>query len=284
MGDFLYICFMEETVKDTCLYMHTRKSDGRIIYIGIGCEKRPYDKTNRGRFWKNMIKSHNGFDVVILKSDMTWNEACDLEIKMIAFYGRIKPSKDNPNYGCLVNMTDGGDGTKGYNHSEESKQKRRERMTGENNPQFGRTGEKSASYGVSINDIWIDRYGVEVADEKRKEVNQKISEKVSGENHPMFGKKCEWVVERNRSEKIRQINKERMTGEGNPMFGRTGENHHNYGKTGEDNARSRKVICIETNKIYSCIKDAAEDNGVNLSTLRGYLRGNRPNKTSIRYL
>jgi hypothetical protein len=274
MGDFLYICVMEELVKDTCLYMHTRKSDGRIIYIGIGSEKRPNDKTNRGRFWKNMIKNHNGFDVVILKTGMSWKEACDLEIKMIAFYGRIKPSKDNPNYGCLVNMTDGGDGTKGCTHSEESKQKRRERMTGEKNHMFGRFGEKNHMFNRTGENNPL--FGI------RR--NKEVILKISGKNHHMYGKKNHELSERNRSEESRQRQRERMTGKSNPMFGRNGENHPNYGKTGEDNGRSRKVICVVTNKIYTCIKDAAEDNGVNLSTLRGYLRGNRPNKTSLRYM
>ena len=56
---------------------------------------------------------------------MTWEEACDLEIKMIAFYGRRDKKQ-----GCLVNLTDGGDGTKGWVPSEKTKQKIRKKAIG----------------------------------------------------------------------------------------------------------------------------------------------------------
>jgi hypothetical protein len=218
--------------RDTCLYIHTRKSDGGIFYVGIGDSKRPYDKRNRNKYWYNVVKKHD-YDVVILKTNMTWKEACDLEIIMIAFYGRIKPSKKNLNYGCLVNMTDGGDGTKGLIMSEENKKIISERMktkTGKNNYRFGKT--------------------------HNEETKKKMSENMNGKNNHRFGKKASEETKKKMSEK------------------RKGEKHPN----------SKKVICNITNKIYNCIKDAAEDIGVNINTLRGYLCGDRPNKTSIRYL
>jgi hypothetical protein len=70
--------------KDTCLYIHTRKDNGRIFYVGIGTIKRPYSIDNRNRFWKSVVKKY-GRDVTILKTDMSWEDACQLEIMMIAF-------------------------------------------------------------------------------------------------------------------------------------------------------------------------------------------------------
>jgi len=123
-----------ENEQKYCLYIHTRKDDGGIFYVGIGDEKRPYDKTGRNRFWKFVVKKHE-YDVTILKTNMSWEQACDLEIKMIAFYGRKDKKK-----GSLVNMTDGGDGSKGLIHSEESKLKMREKRigkyVGENHPSY----------------------------------------------------------------------------------------------------------------------------------------------------
>jgi len=104
---------MEETVKDTCLYMHTRKSDGRIFYIGIGNEDRPTDKNGRNKYWCNTVNKHD-YNVTILVNNLTWERACELEVIMIAFYGR----KDTVG-GPLVNLTDGGDGHK--NPSEEAR-------------------------------------------------------------------------------------------------------------------------------------------------------------------
>ncbi len=151
-----------EEKKDICLYIHTRKDDGVIFYVGIGNEKRPYDKNKRSKFWKNMVKKHNGFDVNIIKTDMSWKQACNLEIKMISFYGRIKPNPKNLYYGCLVNMTDGGDGTKGFTHSEETKEKMREFNRRENHPMFGKT--------------------------HSEETKEKIRKATIAKNNPFFGK------------------------------------------------------------------------------------------------
>jgi len=111
---------LTQELKDTCLYMHTRKSDGRIFYIGIGDENRPNDKAGRNQYWHNTVNLHD-YNVTILAENLSWERACDLEIKMIAFYGR----KDLK-HGCLVNMTDGGQGAKGRVLSDESIEKLRQ--------------------------------------------------------------------------------------------------------------------------------------------------------------
>jgi hypothetical protein len=217
--------------KDTCLYIHTRKNDGGIFYVGIGDIKRPYSFDSRNRFWKFIVNKYD-YDVTILKTNMSWEEACDLEIKMIAFYGRRDKKQ-----GCLVNLTDGGDGTKGWVPNEKTLQKMRKNhhnVSGKNNPMFGRTGEKHPKFG-----------------KKYPEHSIKMKGKMIGEKNPNFGKK-------NPEHSIR------MSGEGNP--------------------KSKKVICNITGKIYKCVREAAEDNGVNYGTLKFYLRNNRKNKTSLRYI
>jgi hypothetical protein len=220
--------------KDTCLYIHTRKSDGGIFYVGIGNEKRPYTKKNRNKYWYDMVNEYGGFDVTILKTGMSWEEACELEIKMIAFYGRIKPYKKNPNYGCLINMTDGGEGSKGIIFNEETLQKMSEKK-------IGKKASEETKKKQSLSNIG----------KKRSEETKKKMSKPKSEEH-----------------------RKNLTGKNNP----------NFGNIGEKNATAKKVICIVTNKIYGCIKDAAEDIEVNYTTLMSYLRGNNPNKTSIRYL
>ena len=210
--------------KDTCLYIHTRKDDGGIFYVGIGDKKRPYTTKNRNRHWYNVVKKHD-YDIIILKTGMSWEEACNLEIKMIAFYGRIKPSKNNLNYGCLVNQTDGGNGAKGAVWSDEAKKKRSELNIKNGNRRPSRKGM-----------VWTD--------ESKK--------KISGGNNPMFGKTHT------------EETKKKMTG----------KNH----------SRSRKVICSVTGNIYACIREAAENNGINYGRLKDYLLGRSRNKTSLRYL
>jgi group I intron endonuclease len=46
-----------------------------------------------------------------------------------------------------------------------------------------------------------------------------------------------------------------------------GEKNHMYGKYGKLNSHSRKVRCIETQKIYDAIKDAERDTGINCNNI-----------------
>lgn len=65
-------------------------------------------------------------------------ELDELEVYYIDHYDAYR-------YG--YNHTIGGGGARGFKHSEESKEKRRQRMFGENNPMYGRTGELNPAYG-----------------------------------------------------------------------------------------------------------------------------------------
>ena len=142
------------------LYRHTRLDKNEPFYIGIGDnETRAYNKVNRTKHWKSIAKK--GYEVEVLLEDLTWEQACEKEREFIALYGR----KDLKT-GTLVNLTDGGEGTFGYKHTEEVKQKLRdlysgignqwygkarpehsEKLKGEKNPCYGRTGEKNPMFG-----------------------------------------------------------------------------------------------------------------------------------------
>jgi hypothetical protein len=96
--------------KNVYLYLHTRKDNGIIFYVGIGVDNRPneFGKGQRNERWYEVYQEAGGCDVTILYDDLTWGRACELEIMMISFYGR-----EITNEGFLVNITKGGDGTLG---------------------------------------------------------------------------------------------------------------------------------------------------------------------------
>lgn len=91
-------------MRDCVVYHHIRLDTNEIFYIGIGCFKRAYSKHGRNNYWKNTVKKTKYF-VRILTDNISWENAQEAEIKLIKLYGR----KDL-NTGCLVNMTDGGEG------------------------------------------------------------------------------------------------------------------------------------------------------------------------------
>lgn len=70
----------------------------------------------------------------------------------------------------------------GKHHTDKTKQilsdKTKEQLTIHGNPMQGK----------SFFDIWLIKYGEQIANEKQKELNQKRSENVKGEKNPMFGK------------------------------------------------------------------------------------------------
>lgn len=87
------------------VYIHKRKSDNEVFYVGIGkAKKRAYSKHNRSKFWKNYISKYQ-YNVEITYRDIIWEEACVIEKYLISFYGRR-----DLGLGLLVNQTDGGDG------------------------------------------------------------------------------------------------------------------------------------------------------------------------------
>lgn len=102
--------------KDTLIYIH-KKPCGTVFYVGIGNKKRPYVRTDRSVFW-NRIVDRYGYNVEILKNNLTWSEACELEMALISYYGRRDLGE-----GQLVNLTSGGEGAKGAIRSESSKAK-----------------------------------------------------------------------------------------------------------------------------------------------------------------
>lgn len=96
------------------VYIHKKKTDGSIFYVGIGSRKqRAYSKHGRNPIWKSIVSKH-GYDVIIIADDISIDEAKYYERYLIRYHGR-----KNCNNGILCNLTDGGDGVHGYVFTEE---------------------------------------------------------------------------------------------------------------------------------------------------------------------
>lgn len=143
-----------------CVYRHL-KPCGEVFYIGIGKSlKRAYNKHTRSNWWKKVIKKYPNYEVDVLKTGMTKENACELEILLISWYKRIDCCD-----GTLVNMTDGGE--KGYNWipTEEWREHRRSLSTGEKNPNYGNK--------------WTE--------EQKMTASKRTMGRYAGENNPMYG-------------------------------------------------------------------------------------------------
>ena len=143
---------------------------GEIIYVGKGTGRRAKELYNRNKQFLETVKQFN-CKVRIYKDGLTNDEACELEIKRIAELREQGLAK--------CNISNGGDGALPgeLNHMYGV------RLTGENNPFYGRKH----------------------SDETKKKISQSRKGKGAriGKDNPMYGK-------------------EGLVGEKNPMFGKTG--------------------------------------------------------------
>jgi hypothetical protein len=107
------------------VYLHRKKSDNTVFYVGIGQDYRPYVTRGRSNLW-NKVKDKYGIIVDVIHENINKDEAIKIEIELISKYGRIDIGT-----GCLTNLTDGGEGINaGYKHNDSFKEKARQRQLG----------------------------------------------------------------------------------------------------------------------------------------------------------
>lgn len=89
------------------VYAHIKDTTGEVFYVGKGIGKRVASKQHRSVHWKNVVNKH-GYDWIMLETNLTEEEANIKETYWIKRLGRHDQNK-----GCLVNFTDGGEGSCG---------------------------------------------------------------------------------------------------------------------------------------------------------------------------
>jgi len=195
-------------------YLHRRASDGQPFYVGKGMGSRAWSAKNRNQHWTRTCAKH-GVTVEVLAHWSTEAEAFEHEKFLIWCF------KD---MGCkLVNMTDGGEGQSGYEHSDETKQKIRAANIGR-----AQTPEQRAatSARMSGNRIWAGRTH---AEDTKAKISAGNKGKLAGSRSPRFGKPIP------ESQKL-AITK-----------ATSGSNHR----------LAKKVLCIETGIVYDTCTAAA---------------------------
>lgn len=100
---------------------------GEPIYAGKGSDVRVRNRNGRNLKHTNVSQKHGQITRVVM---MSTNEA-DIHANEVTLVAEHKTFYEDSQHGC--NFTRGGDGTSGHRVSDEEKQKRSKRMTGEGN-------------------------------------------------------------------------------------------------------------------------------------------------------
>ena len=100
----------------------------------------------------------------------------------------------------------------------------------------------------------------------------KMSDARKGEKNINYGKK-------HRLETLQKMKSVKL---GKKMTDETKAKHRSN-MLGNTITKRRPVININTNHVYSTVKDAAFDLGMNVCTLQAMLSGRNPNKTNLEY-
>lgn len=258
------------------VYRHIRLDLNEPFYIGIGGiskhdnYRRAYNKVYRSSWWKNIVNKTE-YSVEIIFDEVTTDFAKEKEAEFIALYGR----KDLGT-GCLANLTDGGEGDKGFRHTQQSKNRLSAAKKGKPLPKATQEA------------AWNKNRGRK----KRKKERQNLSKDVIDINTGIIYASTEDVCEifgynkrtmwdylsgrlPNKTSFRYYINKEIV--DTLPVMSKVI-------KTGKDHHSSKKVIDDATGKIFNCVKEAADYNGYTVNQVYQWLRGKNKNKSSLRYL
>lgn len=231
---------MKHPNKPFIVYCHTNIANNKK-YFGITCQTlserfrngKGY-KTNK-HFYNSILKyGWDNFNHEVLYENLTLEEAKNKEVELIKTF-----KTQNPTYG--YNSTPGG-----------------EVYYGEDHPWYGRHHTEKSKLLMSLK-----RKGVPKSEEHKRKISEsnkgrvfseetrrKMSKNhpdISGSKNPCYGKKLS-------PERIKQLVAASKTPK---AIAKMKQNKVWY--SGKDNPNAKKVICLDTNKIYDTIKEAAED-------------------------
>lgn len=96
-----FFVFERSFVLDFYVYLHKKKTNGEVFYVGKGCGPRAWTKARRSSEWNEVVEKY-GYFVEIVENNLQEWYSFELEGLLIDYYGKLS-DKD----GSLVNKKGG---------------------------------------------------------------------------------------------------------------------------------------------------------------------------------
>lgn len=259
------------------VYRHIRLDKNEPFYIGIGSDDDNYNrsraKTDRNKYWKNITEKTN-YDIEIISDDLTWEQACEKEKEFIELYGR-----KHMNTGCLVNMTDGGEGCYGRIISNETRLKISNSNKGKKIPK------------EIVEKIRLKLIGKKHSQETKSKISLASKGKPKSKEHiENFAKARKGIINWFMIEQARKANTGKKHTE--ETIKKRIENRTKTNHTEEDikkmrdiailHGRGKKILCLNNNIIYSSIASAERE--LNVKNIQKVLKGQISNTKGYKFI
>lgn len=250
--------------KKFVVYCHENMINNKK-YIGITCQTLE-QRFRKGEGYKNSphfysaIKKYGweNFSHTVIYEDLSESEAKEKEIGLISEFNTRNPDRG-------YNMTPGGEG-----------------YSGEDNPWFGKHHTLENRKKMSV-----QRKGKKFSEEHRKKISDALKGRVfsdetrekmrknhadfKGEKHPHYGRPFS-------PEHMKKFRDASKTPEAIAKM-----KLHKTWYSGADNPNAKRVICLDTGKIYDTVNDAAADNGCNPSKVSAVCHGAREHTRHLHF-
>lgn len=231
------------------VYIHRRKDNNSIFYVGMGTPKRVKSKSHRNNHWKNIVSKH-GYYYEVVANELSQEDAYELEMFLIDELGRKDLEK-----GDLVNMTDGGDGCSVWNEARTKNMIEKNRKNMKSVSQYNSKGEFVNSYR-----------SISEASKQTSFARQTIRDCVNGKINTCGG--FAWV-----SSDVKYVH--------NPNRFDKGSNAMKGGK----NPNAKIVLNEETGIFYQSLSMAFKSQSkYKMSAFRAQIGGQNKNTTNFKYV
>lgn len=216
---------------------------------------------------KKIIKETNKEPIILeLQSDMTEQEALNLEEKLVTLIGRFDLNK-----GPLTNLTNAGEKNSGAICSEELRIKRSERIKGNKNPNCIKPPSieivNKRLKTLKTSEPWNKHIEYNKSDEGRKI----MSELLSGDKNHFYGKHHSVKTKKT----LKRLATERMFNGNNPM------NNAEYRKKVSE-SKKKKIVNLD-GIIFNSITETGQYYNVSSGLISMMLTGKQKNRFDLSY-